>query len=259
MNSMNENKREDRKIIQRFILITILGGIVGFILGFAGSYINMDGLYSVGKSVGTVMVFLVPAVMIILNVIFLFIGFWLIRKARKKLGVWDEEDEAFAKSIERKVDFSLFYISILMILDFMLFSIGMGLVKRDESLLKSQSIGISVIIIFCFIIGIAGVITCQKLGVDLIKKMNPEMRGNILDTRFLDKWEASCDEAQKMMIYKSAYKSYKSVNLICILLWTISALGDMILQTGMLPVALISIIWLVQNLSYSLEAMRLEK
>lgn len=259
MNSIIENKKEDRKIIQKFILITILSGIFGFILGFIGNYIDRERLYSMSISISVVMVFLIPAIMIILDVTLLSIGFLLIRKARKKLSLWDEEDEAFTKIIEHKVDLSLFFVSILMILEFMFLPIGMGLVARSENLLANQSVVISMIVIFCFIVGIVGVIICQKFGVDLIKEMNPEKRGNIFDTRFVDKWEASCDEAQKMMIYKSAYKSYKSVNIACILLWTISALGDMILQTGLLPVVLISIIWFVQNLSYYLEAFKLER
>lgn len=136
---------------------------------------------------------------------------------------------------------------------------GMGLIMRAEDLPSKQFGVLSLVMIATFMVGNAGIIAFQKLGVDIIKKMNPEKKGSIFDTRFADKWEASCDEAQKMIIYKSAYKAYKNVSICCVLFWVIATLGDMFFQTGLLPIILVSVIWLVQALSYMLESMKLEK
>ncbi len=77
--------------------------------------------------------------------------------------------------------------------------------------------------------------------------------------KFAKKWEESCDEAEKINIYKSAYKSYRSVQMTCMVLLLVCILGDFVWHFGLMPVAMVSIIWIVQTTSYSLESIGLTK
>lgn len=259
MNQIIENKKEDMKSFKKFILIVILGGIIGGFIGFGSNYIDVNAVHLIGANVSSFLVYAIPAFLVVMNAFVLVINLLLTKQAKRGLNIWDGEDENLAKQIEHKIDMCMILISILMILNFMLFAVGMGLIFRAEYLSGKQFGILSLVIIISFVFGNVGIIACQKIGVDIIKKMNPEKEGSIFDTKFADKWEASCDEAQKIVIYKSAYKAYKNVSMCCAFLWIIATLGDLIFQTGFLPVILVTVIWLVQALSYMLESMKLEK
>ena len=49
-------------------------------------------------------------------------------------------------------------------------------------------------------------------GVDAAKKTNPEKTASVYDTKFQKKWLDSCDEAEKIMIGKCAFKAYAATN-----------------------------------------------
>ena len=92
-----------------------------------------------------------------------------------------------------------------------------------------------------------------------MKEMNPSKKGSVYNVKFRDKWEESCDELEKVIIYKSAYKAYKTTALTCIVLWVVTATLSIAFKTGPLPSIAVSIIWLVQTVSYCREAMKLER
>ena len=116
-----------------------------------------------------------------------------------------------------------------------------------------------IVTVVVFIVGSLVQTKQQQLMVDLEKEMNPSKTGSVYDSKFRDKWEESCDEMEKMMIYKSAYKAYKSAGLACLFLWVITAILSIAFKTGPLPCIAVSIIWLVMTVSYCREAMRLDK
>ena len=50
----------------------------------------------------------------------------------------------------------------------------------------------------------------SRFIVELEKKLNPEKKGDVIETNFSKKWEDSCDEAQKMIIYEAGYRAYRA-------------------------------------------------
>lgn len=100
----------------------------------------------------------------------------------------------------------------------------------------------------------------QKLCVDLLRRVNPEKRGSVLDTRFKKDWLGSCDEAEKLNIYKSAYKAYSAVTYTCLFAWLVLVVVYVGTEQSMLlPSFLVLLIWLVQTVVYCVESMRLEQ
>ena len=91
------------------------------------------------------------------------------------------------------------------------------------------------------------------------REINPILKGSIYDAKFSKKWIDSCDEALKLGIYKSAYKAYKSVNFTCILLWLFCIIGSTFWDFGIAPIAIVTIIWLVQSTTYYIETIRVSK
>ena len=69
----------------------------------------------------------------------------------------------------------------------------------------------------------------------------------------------SCDEREKMIVYKAAYASYQATGKACVLLFLLTALGSTVFGYGPLPSALILMIWLIQIISYTRACAREEK
>lgn len=58
-------------------------------------------------------------------------------------------------------------------------------------------------------------ILIQQKCVDAAKQMSPEKKASIYDMQFQKKWVDDCDEAEKIMIGKCAFKAYSAVNRVC--------------------------------------------
>lgn len=98
-----------------------------------------------------------------------------------------------------------------------------------------------------------------KQIVNFEKEINSLLEGSVYDFKFSDKWIDSCDEAIKLTIYKSAYKSYKCVNTTCVILWLVSLFGYYIWNFDIMPMVMVTVIWLVQAVSYCLESIKEER
>lgn len=118
---------------------------------------------------------------------------------------------------------------------------------------------VSMIDIVIFLVASFTFVALQKKCIDLTKQLNPEKKGNIFDKNFSKEWLASCDEAQQLMIYKASYAAYKSAGGACQILWLVTIIGMMSFGTGLLPVFCVSAIMLIMQISYFMEAKKLER
>ena len=149
----------------------------------------------------------------------------------------------------------MFILSVIMIVQMLFFGIMMAELEN----LAVHSFAITMVATGVFVAGNLAQLKQQQLMVDLEKEMNPSKRGSVYDAKFRDKWEESCDELEKMIIYKSAYKAYKTTALTCVILWIVTATLSIAFKTGPLPSIAVTVIWLVQTVSYCREAIKLER
>ena len=107
-----------------------------------------------------------------------------------------------------------------------------------------------------FVAVIAFSLVYETKAVSLTKRCQPEKKGDPLEFRFQKDWLQSCDEAERLIIYAAAYKTFQLLRIVIVALWAISALGAMYLGFGPLPVLFITIIWLCPTAGYMLFAMK---
>jgi hypothetical protein len=93
----------------------------------------------------------------------------------------------------------------------------------------------------------------------MIKKFNPEKKGSAFDMNFQKQWEDSCDEGQKLVLYKSGYTAYKYVNYTCLILLVLGMVSMISFKTGILPILFVSAIYLVTTIAFTVTSMKLEK
>lgn len=83
-----------------------------------------------------------------------------------------------------------------------------------------------------------------------VQKAYPEKKGDPSSGKFRQQWLDSCDEAEKEVIYRSAYKSYLCTNKTIPALLLITMLGHLFFNTGIMAIVTVAFIWLVVAVSY---------
>ena len=89
--------------------------------------------------------------------------------------------------------------------------------------------------------------------------MNPEKTASVYDTKFQKKWMDSCDEAEKIMIGKCAFKAYAATNTVCTVLSIVLAVCALVFGIGFLPSLAVCLIWIINQSVYCKEALKYSK
>lgn len=90
-------------------------------------------------------------------------------------------------------------------------------------------------------------------GVRLVKfqqKLEPNRKGDPASMKFNEEWVESCDEAEKELIYQCIFKCYNTLGHWIPMLLIITMLAHMIWDTGIMAIAVVGFIQLLQTTSY---------
>ena len=90
----------------------------------------------------------------------------------------------------------------------------------------------------------------QVRYIKVIQAAYPEKQADPTSLKFQKLWLESCDEAEKEMIYQSAYKSYIRVGQCVPVLLLVTMLGQLFFNTGVMAILVVAVIWLVATVTY---------
>ena len=254
----NEIKKANRKALPKFILIMVICLLIGGGIGFCAARYGLNtlagGMKSAGNFFGT---YIAPWLMLVAAVIVPMVCVPIYRSAKKLLSSWDGENEKISDMIDNKLSIAIWVTSAALILSYFLiaasYSGGFETFENENNVLP-------------FTVGIAAffgimieAVTIQQKCVDTAKKTNPEKTASVYDTKFQKKWMDSCDEAEKIMIGKCAFKAYAATNTVCSVLSIVLAICALIFGIGFLPSLVVCLIWAVNQSVYCKEALRYSK
>lgn len=263
-NHVEEIKKEDKKAFKGYIALIVISGIIGGIIGASSVYLKKILGESIPNLLMSIFEVITPFASIVLSILVIIISTKIYNKSRKEYDLWSEtnEDDDIIDKIELRLSYILLLTSVNMILGFFFFGIGSTLSVFDN-IHYGLSGNFSIINFICLLVGfilcIASSTLIQKKIINLEKEINPLLKGSVYDVKFSKKWLDSCDEAIKLGIYKSAYKAYISVSTTCVILWVICVIGYDIWDFGIAPMVIVTIIWLVQTISYCVESIKQSK
>lgn len=254
---VTENQKQDAKALKRFIPLLIFAGAVGFGVGMGSEFV-IKITEGIGKMVNRGLSETAPYISLVLNTVLLVLSAVTLMWCRKRFGAWDGENEEEMERIEEKLNIAIIATNVDMILSYFLFGAGENVTFED---MGRETGGMFRLILGtgALVYSMAVVIICQSRLVNLEKEINPEKQGSVYDTRFQKVWLESCDELERQMVYQCAYKAYRVTGYACLGLWLFCIFGIMWWNFGILPLLMVSILWLVLTLSYSIESMRLLK
>lgn len=68
--------------------------------------------------------------------------------------------------------------------------------------------------------------------------------------KFQKQWLESCDEAEKMLIYQSGYRTYCFMSVLLPFLTVVTMLGHLFYNTGLLAIFVVGFLWIAMVSSY---------
>lgn len=254
----NEIKAANRKAMPMFVLMIVLGAVLGGAIGFFSAVMGLDSFAAqlgwMGERFGEC---IAPWLIVAIALIVPLVAFGMYRRAMALLARWDGEDEAVSQIIDLKLSEMLWIGNVEFIVSFFLlaavYSGGVENIQSNGEMLKR------LLSLVAFIAIMIETTIIQQKSVDACKQMAPEKKTSVYDLKFQKKWMDSCDEAEKILIGKCAYKAFGKTNLTCAILAAVLAVGAIIWDIGFLPSLTVCLIWLVNVTTYTRASVQLSK
>ena len=183
-NVKQDNRRALPKYLLTILLYGLLGGVLGFFTGVAGS---VDVAERVRQTLNRVLEAAAPWGIVVSAVVLLGTGWYLYAAAKRRCDVWDGEDEDTIDDVEHQLGWALLLTGLMIVLDFFFFAASIIYGRFLPDLLL-------------FLVSVVVLIVLQQKIVDLERRLNPEKRGSVYDMKFQKTWMDSCDEAERAQI-----------------------------------------------------------
>ena len=247
----NAVKKDNRKALPKYLLILLAAAIFGGFMGFAAGWVGHDNISEViAAAVADGLTAAAPWALLVTSVVSLGLILWLYRSAKALFTGWDGEDDATMDRADEKLNWALLLTASQYVLDMFFFAVA-------ES--GGSPLGGIVGVLF-FIVSAFTLVFAQQKIVDLTRRMNPEKKGSVYDVKFKKKWFESCDEAEQKQIGQAAYKAFNVVSTACPILWAALLLLSYAFNFDLLmPVFVVCLLWLLLQVSYCLECIRLAR
>lgn len=253
-----EIKKANRKALPKFLLIMLSGILVGVVLGLivavTGGIVSTEWLKTAASWFGKR---LAPWLMVLGAAAEAAVCAPLYLKGKKLLSRWDGEDEAVSDKAEEKLSYVLWLSDCVYILSFFLIAATYSSTSfADFGDKRTMPFIVSVV---GFIAILIETLVFQQKALDAAKKTNPEKTVSYYDPKFQKKWLDSCDEAEKLVIGRCAYKAFAATNKVCVLLAGLLAAAALVFEIGFTASLAVCVIWFVSQLVYFRETMKYSK
>ncbi|MCI9331545.1 MAG: DUF3169 family protein [Oscillibacter sp.] len=250
---MNE-KSENRKALPKFTLSLLgsllAGGAIGFAVGLSRA-LGLDAAVLAG-ALSSALEAVTPWGIPVTSALTLGGCFILYRFAARKFAAWDGGDEdAASESIDAALSWVLLLSSVQLLCNLFFLS-AFCIYWLDRDLRHLALVGV-------FLLSCGLVIFAQQKAVDLTRRMNPEKRGSVYDSKFQKKWLDSCDESERRQIGEASYRAYTVTIRLCLGLWLALVLLSMVFEISLLPAFVLLLVWGTMQVAYALESIRLGK
>ncbi|WP_017470463.1 DUF3169 family protein [Amphibacillus jilinensis] len=225
----------------KLLLWLVLGGVAGFLLVFV--FEALASLWYIVVPYTDVLVEQIFWLQVGLVIIFYFPALFLSVRAKKWMNRintdLDLEDDTFDKRVEQMIYRSLLFNRLFYVFSFTLF--GLSIDGRNQWIIGS----ILIFVIFC----VASSLNEVK-AVRMVQKKDPMKKGDPTSFKYAKELLESLDEAEKLIIYKTGYHTFKFMEFALIVIFGFAFFTKTIFNTGNAPILVIGLIWLVQSIVY---------
>lgn len=260
-----QNKTEDKKAFRKFAIMLVLAFFLGIVVGIGSALLeDIMGNSSLREAILNALRIAAIYGGYVFTTILLIASIVLYKKCRREYTAWDEEDEDVLCKIETKLSVVLWFSNLIMYGSYFFFSTGVwatdfldlkGAVEQNAA---GFWFSLGAVFVHMAYALIAACVTQQR-AVNLSKEINPEKNGSIYDMKFHDKWLANCDEAERYSAYKCSFKTFKTMQIVGVVLWLICLIGQMSFGTGAFATIIVTIFMIIQTSVYSVQGIYFAK
>ncbi len=256
---MRKNKKVKTSSIKGTLLKMLAGAAVGMVLGgFFGffHYAQSQGMGKgiAGQWIASIQHIIFPGLIVIAILSIVLQEVYYARLKNVCMKITEADDEEFDKLDyeEERLGAVLQEINVLsQVLSIVLLSFGYSFEYFTGMLALGSCL---VFIIFFFYAGIM-----QARYVKLLQRVHPEKRGDVASMNFQQQWLESCDEAEKEVIYQSAYKAYIFISKSISILLVLTMVAHLLFHTGILAIVVVGIVYLMLTLVFGKSCVDLKK
>lgn len=165
-------------------------------------------------------------------------------RMRKACSRCEEEDEVEAERIEKMQQRYQSFMGLFIAVEAILSGVVIA------SLGGSQGDSFTLAAIGTFFLSAVWILISWDRLVKYEKQMNPEKKGNIFSWNFNKEWLQSCDEREKLKLFRAAYYTHLSMQILYLVIFCVLILLSGIVKVGVLPFVILGAVWMFQLLSY---------
>lgn len=258
---MSKNKVAKKKnSYLKMIGWMVLGGVIGGIIGVSSFWGWRNGLASmlagISAWIGANIVILLAAILLIavlLSVICYQKDETYVRRYQNSQN--DEEQDELDRSYGIWVNIGTTGTNIIVYLSIALFAFCANIEETEE---MGAISGMFVAAVLLIVISLV----CTFYQIAMVKqarRKEPLKCGDASDMNFQKVWIASCDEAEKRVIYEAGYKTFSVTRSILLFATVIALLGQVHYGSGIMAVVLLTGCNILLTLIYTYHSMKLEK
>ena len=253
-------KAKQKNVYKKLVWMILIALVAGGVLGFAGALAaaifggaGAEGLALLARRAQSIML---PGMAVITAASVLY-GEWNLRKlgeiCKNLMNSEDEECDRWEYEEERMGARGTLANVLSQILCILLLSSGYSL-KYITAETAGSFLVVCALFIVCFIYDGFWQVRYVKLE----QKAHPEKQGDPTSLKFQDQWLMSCDEAEREVIYRSAYASYRRTGKCIPVLLFVTMISHLFLDTGVMAILVVAFVWLVNTVSYLRSAVKLK-
>ena len=191
-NNNDAAKQENKKALPRFILVVVCSLVLGGILGIALVSLSLENFQAALDAAALFFTNHVAAwLLIALPVIEFAVCLPIYFSAKKRLAAWDGEDEAVSSEAEARLSVCIWITGLCTVLAFFLLAAMFAGFVQNAGTPRMMPRPLFFGGLAAFLIDLFAPMMLQQKLVDLTKRLNPEKKGSVYDTKFQKKWYES--------------------------------------------------------------------
>ena len=235
------------KTIFKMILMMGIGGVIGIISAFGLLKLSQSEFMIIISQFGNFFINNVLVFDIGLIICLFLPAVYQYVKAKRNynhiIDISDDNADFYERAGERSFNLSMLINGVFLILNFMLF--GMTFEKNRD--------GLSLIL---FLSSVICASVLEIIAIRYIQKFDNRLKGEPTSFRFHKDFLESCDEAEKLKIYKCGYNAFQTSKNASPGLIIITMISNITLNTGTFPIFISCVIMLIQVTSYNYYALK---
>ena len=243
---------KNKKIVMKFWIVMAACALGGGILGGSVAVFQTDITQVTGMLDRWIFANVLPLQLICFAVLLALTVLFCLKSRRLQKSAAPDDEKAFDR-IDRFLNIALTLTGINMIVNLLCFGIA---TSKGMEPFASKPAWLALLIMLA---AVFTCIFCQSKIVKMIKELYPEKRGNALDFQFSKEWLASCDEAEKYIIYAAAFHSYLALQRAFAFAMALLILCSILFEVGILPFLIVSALWAIQTITYVSAATKLSR